>query len=139
MFCPVGQRIQIFSRPPLGCGIEACPGSLVFAAGLAASGGLLAGTAAAAEESAPFLFHAHDIQGLIRPVWLLRVSQCAAAESDLLVLRTNRAPPDLEKRLTWMPCGSALVPGDPRALERRLRESTVLIDIARIPERQGPQ
>ncbi len=107
---------------------------------LATLGSMLAlSPGAHAEDSAPFALHSHEIQGLIRQVWPLQVSQCPGQESDLLVLSTQGAPPQLEKRLTWMPCGSALEPGDARILERPLPDSTVVVDVARISGRRGPQ
>ncbi len=93
----------------------------------------------AAEPSAPFEIHSHEIQGLIHQVWPLHVSNCEHAASDLLVLSSVGGPPTQEKHLTWMPCGSALIPGDPRILERTLPDDTVVVDVARMPGRSGPQ
>jgi len=92
-----------------------------------------------ARDPRPFGEHAHEIVGLIHQVWPLKVSDCAGDAVDLLVLSSRGAPPELEKRLTWMPCGSALVPGDPRVLERALPPETAVIDVAAVPGRDGPQ
>ena len=92
-----------------------------------------------AKDSAPFGIERHEIPGLIHQVWPLSVSRCGSPAADLLVLSTVGPPPTAEKRLTWMPCGSALVPGDPRIIERELPPETALIDIARLPGRKGPQ
>ena len=94
---------------------------------------------ATAQNSAPFAIQRHEIDGLIHQVWPLSVSHCGHPASDLLVLSTVGPPPTPEKRLTWMPCGAALVPGDPRIVERVLPEDTALIDVARLPGRDGPQ
>lgn len=92
-----------------------------------------------ASDSAPFRIHSHDIKGLVQQVWTLDVSSCESGESDLMILSTEGGPPDLQKMLTWMPCGSALVPGDPRILERPIADAAVLVDISTIPGRSGPQ
>ncbi|MCP4905449.1 MAG: VCBS repeat-containing protein [bacterium] len=94
---------------------------------------------AGAKAPIPFAVRSHEIRGLIRQVWPLRVSRCARAASDLLVLSTVGGPPNQEKRLTWMPCGSALTPGDPRIIERTLPDETVVVDVAGMPGRSGPQ
>lgn len=94
---------------------------------------------ALAASSAPFEIHSHNITGLIEQVWTLEVSSCEAGGSDLLVLSTEGGPPKQRKLMTWMPCGAALTPGDPRILERVLPQSTVIVDVARIPGRSGPQ
>ena len=94
---------------------------------------------AGAETSTPFAIHSHEIQGLIRQVWTFRVSVCEHASVDLLILSTIGGPPNQEKRLTWMPCGSALIPDDPRIVERALPDETVVVDVARMPGRSGPQ
>jgi hypothetical protein len=136
MLCHVGRRIPIFNRPVRRASLR----GLSFAIAAMASGWLLAtAPGVAAEDSHPFSLRSHDIQGLIQQVWPLRVSQCEGAETDLLVLSTDGAPPNQEKRLTWMPCGSALEPGDPRILERPLPDATVAVDVARVPGRRGPQ
>lgn len=96
------------------------------------------GTAQAAD-SALFSIHTHAISGLIRQVWILDVSRCENGERDLMVLSTVGGPPKQEKRLTWMPCGSALETGSSQILERVLPEATVLVDIAAIPGRSGAQ
>ena len=95
----------------------------------------LAGKAA----DGPFEVRRHEIQGLIHQVWPLRASPCERAAHDLLVLSTVGGPPEQQKRLTFMPCGAALVPGDARILERALPPETVVVDVARLPGRIGPQ
>lgn len=96
-------------------------------------------TVVQAADSAPFRIHSHDIKGLVQQVWTLDVSQCENGESDLMVLSTEGGPPNLRKWLTWMPCGSALAPGDPRILERPLADAAVIVDISGVPGRSGPQ
>jgi len=92
-----------------------------------------------AADPEPFKIHSHDIKGLVQQVWPLAVSRCENGESDLMVLSTQGGPPNLQKLLTWMPCGSALSPGDPRILERPLSDAAVIVDISTIPGRSGPQ
>lgn len=92
-----------------------------------------------AEDSTPFSLHAHNIRGLIEQVWPLRVADCESGETDLLVLSTDGGPPNQSKLMTWMPCGSAVRPDDPRIVRRQLPEASVLVDVARVPEREGPQ
>lgn len=92
-----------------------------------------------AADSSPFAIHSHDITGLIRQVWTFKVSRCRESESDLLILSTDGGPPNQQKRLTWMPCGSGLNPDDPRIIARSLPDSTALVDVARLPNREGPQ
>jgi hypothetical protein len=129
----VGPRIQI-SSPRVSW-------ALVFFIALAAIQGWLMGapTLVQADDSDPFKVHSHDIQGLVRQVWALDVALCENGESDLLVLSADGGPPSLRKMLTWMPCGASLVPGDPRIVERQLSDDAVVIDIATIPGRSGPQ
>lgn len=98
---------------------------------------LIAPTAALA--SSPFEIRSHEIEGLIHQVWPLRASTCTSPASDLLVLSTVGGPPQQEKRLTFMPCGAALVPGDPRIIRRKLPDDTVVLDVAKLPGRTGPQ
>ena len=99
----------------------------------------LASSAASADNSAPFATHQHEIEGQIHQVWTLSVSDCPEAAADLLVLSTRRGPPMPEKRITWMPCGSSLVPDDPRIIERSIAPETSALDLARIPGREGAQ
>lgn len=101
--------------------------------------GLLAGGPARAQERPPFALQRHEIEGRIHQVWPLQRSACAHAARDLLVLSSVGTPPALEKRLTWMPCGAALVPGDPRIVERALPAATGVVDVALLPGREGPQ
>jgi hypothetical protein len=96
-------------------------------------------TVVRAADSAPFAIRSHEITGLIRQVWPLEVSRCESGESDLLVLSTDGGPPNQRKLVTWMPCGSALQPGDLRIREYSLPDATVLVDVAAIPGRTGPQ
>lgn len=133
MLSAVGPRIQFWS--------PRVRRALLPWIALAAILGRLAGapTLAQAAESAPFEVHEHDITGLVQQVWPLDVSRCENGESDLMVLSTEGGPPTQRKLLTWMPCGSALDSEDPRILERTLPDSTVLVDIAAIPGRSGPQ
>lgn len=133
MLSYVGPRIRIWS-PRVQRAL------LVYIALTAVPGWLISSAVVAqAADSAPFRIHSHDITGLIRQVWTLAVSRCENGESDLLVLSTEGGPPTQRKLLTWMPCGSALEPGDPRILERPLPDATVLVDVATIPGRSGPQ
>ena len=100
---------------------------------------LVLAPAAGSDTSAPFAIRSHEIQGLIHQVWTMRVSACEHAASDLLVLSTVGGPPTQQKRMTWMPCGAALTPGDLSIVERALPDETVVVDIARMPGRSGPQ
>lgn len=92
-----------------------------------------------AADSPPFETHTHEIIGQIHQVWTPSISDCAEAASDLLVLSTRGGPPTPEKRVTWMPCGSSLVPDDPRIIERRIPTETSVVDVARITGREGVQ
>jgi hypothetical protein len=92
-----------------------------------------------AADSAPFAIHAHDITGVIEQVWPLDVSRCDDDGGDLLVLSTDGGPPKQRKILTWMPCGAGLRPGDAMIVERTLPADTVIVDVARLPGRVGPQ
>ena len=134
MLSDVGPRIRIWT-PGVSWAL------LIYISALAAVSGWLTGApvAAQAADSAPFRIHSHDISGLVQQVWTLDVSRCENGESDLLVLSTEGSPPSEQKMLTWMPCGSALEPGDPRILERPLPDATVLVDVSMIPGRIGPQ
>jgi len=129
----VGPRIRIWS-PWVGRALlalmtfTAVPGWLIGASGVAR-----------AADSDPFRVHSHDVRGLVRQVWTLDVSRCENGESDLMALSTEGGPPTPRKLLTWMPCGSALDPDDPRILERALSDEAVLVDVATIPGRNGPQ
>lgn len=95
------------------------------------------GAPSAAEN--PFAILTHDIEGRIHQVWPMRVSRCALPARDLLVLHGVGAAPTEEKRLTWMPCGAAVVPGDPRIVSRALPQETAAVDVALLPGRNGPQ
>jgi len=92
-----------------------------------------------ADDPAPFAARTHAIRGQVHQVWSLRIAECDTPASDLLVLVTRGQPPRAEKRILWMPCGSALAPDDPRIVSRRLPEETALLDVARIPGRVGAQ
>jgi len=107
-------------------------------AGVTLVAALLAMTARA-EDSSPFTAHAHDIRGRVLQAWPLAVTTCADDASDLLVLSSEGGPPTQKRFATWMPCGSALVPGDPRIRVRAIPEAAVLVDVARIPGRAGSQ
>jgi hypothetical protein len=115
--------------------------ALVVFVTLAAISGWLIGAAAPvqAADSDPFRVHSHEIKGLVQQVWTLDVGQCENGESDLMVLSTEGGPPSQRKLVTWMPCGASLVPGDPRIIERPLLDEAVIVDIATIPGRSGPQ
>jgi hypothetical protein len=90
-------------------------------------------------DSPPFEARAHEgIRGVLQ-AWPLDASRCAGNETDLLVVSAVGGPPHQSKRITWMPCGSAIRPGDPAIVERELGPDVALVDVARIPGRQGPQ
>ncbi len=93
----------------------------------------------AAEDPAPFAARTHAIRGQVHQVWSLRIADCATPATDLLVLVTRGRPPRAEKRVLWMPCGSALTPDAPRIVSRRLPDDTALVDVARVPGRAGAQ
>ena len=95
--------------------------------------------AAESDDSVPFRTHLHAVRGLILQVWPLAVSDCEDGSGDLLVLSSEGGPPEQERFATWMPCGSALMPGDPSHVVRRLSDSAVAVDVARVPGRSGPQ
>jgi hypothetical protein len=98
--------------------------------------GLLIGSSAGSlsADDEPFSVRSHPIDGQIHQVWPLQVARCDGPASDLLVLLTRGRPPRAEKHVLWMPCGSALTPGDPRIVSRRLPDDAVLVDIARQPD-----
>jgi hypothetical protein len=79
------------------------------------------------------------VRGLVLQVWPVSASTCAGDAQDLLVLSTAGGPPRLEKWLTFMPCGSALRPGSPEIIEYRIPDSAVIVDVAAVPGRSGPQ
>lgn len=93
----------------------------------------------AEEDASPFRTHLHVVRGRIVQAWPLAVSDCAEGGTDLLVLSSEGGPPNQVRFATFMPCGSALVPGDSRIVVRRLPDSAVLVDVARVPGRPGPQ
>ena len=95
--------------------------------------------AAESDDSVPFRTHLHAVRGLILQVWPLAVSDCEDRSGDLLVLSSEGGPPEQKRFATWMPCGSALMPGDPSHVVRRLSDSAVAVDVARVPGRSGPQ
>ena len=94
---------------------------------------------ARAQNSAPFAPRLHALRGGIHQIWPLSVSHCPNGGSDLLVLHSDGAPPQTRKWLTWMPCGSALRPDDPSIVERLLPDDAVVVDVASLPGRNGPQ
>lgn len=101
---------------------------------------LFAGTAtAAAEDSSPFAVRRHDVRGLVLQVWPLSVSVCEDGSRDLLVLSSEGGPPTQRRFATFMPCGSALRPGDPRIRVHPIAAAAVAVDVARLPGRTGPQ
>jgi len=71
---------------------------------------LLAALPATADDRSPFSPQLHDVDGRIHQVWVIDAARCTHAARDLLVLHGVGGAPDEEKRVTWMPCGSALVP-----------------------------
>lgn len=109
------------------------PGALLLAASLVAALPL------SAEDDAPFEPILHRLPGAIHQIHALDVAGCGRPADDLLVLRTTGVAPEAEKWLTWMPCGSGLLPGDPRIVHRRLDPEAALVDVARWPGRAGPQ
>ena len=94
---------------------------------------------AVSEDSNPFAIRLHDIRGRIVQVWPLHVSRCSDDSGDLLILSSDGGPPAQKRFATWLPCGSALVPGDPRIRVRPIDDATVIVDVASIPGRTGPQ
>ncbi|MFO0690502.1 MAG: VCBS repeat-containing protein [Myxococcota bacterium] len=94
---------------------------------------------AAAEDSSPFAIRRHDVRGIVLQVWSLAVSSCEDDSKDLLVLSTEGGPPTQQRFATFMPCGSALRPGDPRIRVRRIPAEAVAVDVAGLPGRTGPQ
>ncbi|MCR9096342.1 MAG: VCBS repeat-containing protein [bacterium] len=134
------------SEPPCsGRHADAAPGARIRALRLPLAllvlltGFLAAAGPVEAQDRTPFTIQTHEIQGRIHQVWPLRRGACAHAAQDLLILSSVGTPPALEKRLTWMPCGAALVPGDPRIVERALPPETGVVDVALLPGRSGPQ
>ncbi len=109
------------------------------AAVLALAGALVSPLAARGEDDSPFATWLHPIEGQIHQIWAMQVSKCDTPASDLAVITSKGLPPHSEKQVHWMPCGSALVPGDPRIIVRRVADDTAVLDIARVPGRDGPQ
>ena len=105
----------------------------------ALTAGLVTTPGASSADEAPFRTWTHAIEGQIHQVWAMRVAACETPAADLLLLVTAGKPPRAEKRVHWMPCGSALVPGDPRIVVRGVADDTAVVDVARIPGRAGPQ
>ena len=102
-------------------------------------GALLGAAVAVSDDSGPFTNRHHeDLRGVLQ-AWPLEVSGCPGDETDLLVVSATGGPPDQRKRVTWMPCGSAVRPGDPAIVERELGPEIALVDVARIPGRNGAQ
>ena len=95
---------------------------------------------AASEDAGPlFETHRHEIAGRIHQVWISNAGACKQAAHDLLVLHGVGSAPNEEKRVTWMPCGAGLVPGDPRIVRRTVPPDVAVVDVARVPGRRGPQ
>lgn len=117
-------------------GLARTAGLFVAALGI----GLPAGAPrAGAEDSSPFAIRSHDVRGLVLQVWPLAVSSCADGSRDLLVLSSEGGAPAERRFATFMPCGSALRPGDPRIRVYPIPAAAVLVDVARLPGRTGPQ
>ncbi len=95
--------------------------------------------ARAAADSDPFRTHLHTIRGRILQVWPVAVGDCPDDSSDLLVLSSEGGPPKQVRFATYMPCGSALAPGAARIVVRPIPDAAVLVDVARMPGRAGPQ
>ncbi len=91
------------------------------------------------DDSSPFRTHLHDVRGRIIQAWPLAVSACDDGSGDLLILSSEGGPPDQARFATWMPCGAALAPGDPRIEVRKISDSAIAVDVARVPGRTGPQ
>ena len=100
---------------------------------------VLAAPPATAVDRAPFASQLHDIDGRIHQVWVIDAARCTHAARDLLVLHGVGGAPNEEKRVTWMPCGSALIPGDPRIVERAVPDDVAVVDVASVRGRTGPQ
>lgn len=95
--------------------------------------------AAATDDSNPFAIRLHEVRGRIVQVWPLRVGSCGDDSGDLLILSSEGGPPAQKRFATWLPCGSALVPGDPRIRIRPIDDAAVIVDVAAVPGRSGPQ
>ena len=96
-------------------------------------------TRAGSDDSDPFGVARHERLGRVLQIWPLHVSRCAGDETDLLVLSARHGPPNQRKIVTWMPCGSALRPGDPSIVQREMGSEVVLVDVARLLGRSGAQ
>lgn len=91
------------------------------------------------DDSDPFATVHHEGLGRVLQVWPMHVSRCPGNEADLLVLGARHGPPNQRKIVTWMPCGSALRPGDPSIVQREMGAEVVLVDVARLGGRSGAQ
>ena len=89
--------------------------------------------------AAPFSEIRHSGLDRVLQVWPLDVSRCADDATDLLVLSSEGGPPKQRRYVTFMPCGSALRPGDAAIVQREIERDVVLVDVARVPGREGPQ
>jgi hypothetical protein len=99
----------------------------------------LCASVAVSDDPGPFTNRPHEgLRGVLQ-AWPLKVSRCPGDETDLLVISAVGGPPDQVKRVTWMPCGTAVRPGDPAIVERELGPDVALVDVARVPGRSGPQ
>lgn len=140
-FPAVGPRTRISSsrrrRAPLARHARALARALALALGATLAVAIPAPPGAA--DSAPFEIRSHAITGVIEQVWPLQVSRCEGGASDVLVLSIDGGPPHQRKLLTYMPCGAALRPGDPSIVTRELPERAVVVDVATLPGREGPQ
>jgi len=108
-------------------------------AGLLVLGGPLDPSRLGAEGSAPFTIRSHVVRGRILQVWPLSVGGCGDDSGDLLVLSAEGGPPHQARFATFMPCGSALRPGDPRIRVHPIPDAAVVVDVARVAGRRGPQ
>jgi len=91
------------------------------------------------DDSDPFATAHHELLGRVLQVWPFHVSHCPGGEADLLVLSARHGPPNQRKIVTWMPCGSALRPGDPSIVQREMGPEVVIVDVARLEGRSGAQ
>lgn len=117
-------------------GVRPSPLRLV---GLALAGLSTPWATGSAQDSDPFAIRSHDVRGRIVQVWPLAVAPCGDATSDLLVLSVEGGPPRQRRFATFMPCGSALSPSDPRIRTVELSSAAVAVDVAILPGRPEPQ
>jgi FG-GAP-like repeat len=94
---------------------------------------------ASGADAPPFTNRPHEGLTGVLQAWPLHVSDCPGNEADLLVVSVQGGPPTQQKFITWMPCGSAVRPGDPAIIRRELGPEVALVDVARVPNRSGAQ